>query len=76
MNARQRRIVGGLLVVFALCLAAEFASHAQPPQRAGGAYGGQQTGSPAGANAERAQIWNSPNMLRAGLVAGVLSNVG
>ena len=67
MNARQRSIVSGLLIVVALCLAAVFANHEQSlAQIGGGAAAGQaQTGTPVSMDAERAQIWNSPNMLRA-----------
>jgi hypothetical protein len=69
MNARQKKIGGGLLVVVALCVAAELASHAQQPQRPSGTRAAQpaaaSAGSSASMDAERAQIWNSPNMLRA-----------
>src|SRR3990172_2308309 len=68
MNVPRQRIVHTMLAVVAFCLAAVFATHRQSlAQFGGGAPQGQaqSTSSPAAMDAERAQIWNSPNMLQA-----------
>src|SRR3972149_3404484 len=74
MNAPQRKLVGSILAVTAACLVAALASHAQtirpttptvatPPPRTSTQPAA--SASPASMDAERAQIWNSSNMLRA-----------
>ena len=62
MKISQRKLSGGMLVAITVCLAVVLVSHAQSPQPAGS---GAATGSQASMDAERAAIWNSPNMLRA-----------
>lgn len=62
MIAPQRKLVGGMLIVTAACLASAFVSQAQTPSPSGTAPA---TTSQASMDAERAAIWNSPNMLRA-----------
>ena len=71
MIAPQRKLVGGMLIVTAACLASAFVSYAQSPKplattpapmpQASQASPASQ----ASIDAERAAIWNSPNMLRA-----------
>ena len=63
MNTPHRKIVGGMFVVVTLSLTAFFASHAQTPATSTGST--TSISSPASMDAERAAIWNSPNMLRA-----------
>lgn len=62
MNALQRKLVGGMLVVTTSCLVAAIASHAQSPKPTGAAT---PSTSAASMDSEKAAIWNSPNMLRA-----------
>ncbi len=65
MNTPQRKLVGGMLVVTIACLVSAFASQAQSPKPAGAAAASTAPASQAGMDAERAAVWNSPNMLRA-----------
>jgi hypothetical protein len=65
MITPQRKLVGGMLVVTAACLVSAFASNAQTPRPAGTAPATSAPASQASMDAERAAIWNSPNMLRA-----------
>jgi hypothetical protein len=65
MNPRQRQIIACALVVVTLVFSAVFVSRAQTPRRPGGTAATPQGASQAAMNAEREQIWNSPNMLRA-----------
>src|SRR3990172_3115229 len=63
MNSLQKKLVSGALIVATLCLAVAFSSHAQNHGIAG--QEASTSTSEASLDAERAQIWNSPNMLRA-----------
>src|SRR3990172_5527031 len=63
MNSLQKKLVSGALIVATLCLAVAFSSHAQNHGTPGQAS--STSTSEASLDAERAQIWNSPNMLRA-----------
>lgn len=67
MNTPRPKTISAVLVVVGLCLAVVFASHAQSPRPVGQAAKPAlaPAGSAAAVNAEREQIWNSPNMLRA-----------
>jgi len=63
MSSTRQKLVSGLLVLATICLAVAFSSHAQTPTTA--SPSGSASNSQASMDAERAQIWNSPNMLRA-----------
>jgi hypothetical protein len=66
MLARQRGLICGGLVLGTVLFAAEFVTRAQQPGRpASGTPARPQSASLAAMDAERQQIWNSPNMLRA-----------
>jgi hypothetical protein len=66
MNSRQNRITGGVLLVGALLFAAVVVSQAQTQSRSGEAAAVRSpSASPSNMNAQREQIWNSTNMLRA-----------
>jgi hypothetical protein len=58
MSAQQQRFVGGGLFVFGVICVAAIGSHAQAPAQGPNRASGAEA-------AEREQIWNSPNMLRA-----------
>jgi hypothetical protein len=73
MKPDQRKILGGLAAFLTICAVAELAAYAQAP-RPTKTTAAPATTSPTAAataqsaaatNAEREQIWNSPNMLRA-----------
>jgi len=73
MNSRQLKLAAGAVAVAALCLALVFSSHAQTNTSSTKSVlatgtAAAATGAPtsqASMDAERAAIWNSPNMLRA-----------
>ena len=75
MNAPQRKIVGGMLVVTVACLALAMAGHAQTPRPAATCHPRSlplppQPRPPTARphpvmNADQEAVWNSPNMLRA-----------
>ncbi len=73
MNALQRKVGGGMFVVIVFCLTAALASNAQTTAPAPKPMPASKptttvpapTYSEPGMDAERAAIWNSPNMLRA-----------
>jgi hypothetical protein len=67
MKISRTRIIGSIAAVIGLCLATILASRAQQPQPFRPGYPAAQApaGSSASMNAQREQIWNSPNMLRA-----------
>jgi hypothetical protein len=62
--SRYRILVVGV-ALGTILFAAVFGSHAQPPGRAAPTKAVPAAASPAELNAEREQVWNSPNMLRA-----------
>lgn len=71
MNAPQRKIVGGMLVVTVACLVLAMVGHAQTPRPTATAPAATPApAQPAVAahpvmNADQEAVWNSPNMLRA-----------
>jgi hypothetical protein len=66
MNPRHRQIIACVFVVVSLVFSAVFVSRAQAPRRPGATATAPPQGvSKAAMDAEREQIWNSPNMLRA-----------
>jgi hypothetical protein len=72
MKVPQRKFVGGIFVVIVCCFATALASNAQSPKPAtkptptlAKSMPATPTYSEPGMDAERAAIWNSPNMLRA-----------
>ena len=66
MVAREYKLGIGIIAVVGLFCMAVVVGHAQSPGRAGTApTASAQSGSSAAMSAEREQIWNSPNMLRA-----------
>jgi ABC-type Fe3+-citrate transport system substrate-binding protein len=63
MSSTRQKLVSGSIVLATLCLAVVFSSHAQTAGTASPSVSA--ANSQASMDAERAQIWNSPNMLRA-----------
>lgn len=63
MNSMQHKLLSGALVIATLSLSVVFSSHAQTATTTSAS--GSPSNSQASMDAERAQIWNSPNMLRA-----------
>ena len=64
MYSTRQKIVSGSLILATISLAVVLSSHAQTTSTASPSAGA--ASSAASMNAERAEIWNSPNMLRAG----------
>src|SRR5688500_4065157 len=65
MNARHRRIIGGGTVRIVSAFAVVFTTWAQTPGRPPATPRRAPQTTQGDANAQREQIWNSPNMLRA-----------